>query len=209
MLDQLLIKSAVRLCVALHKKSPQILGEELAGIVEKHAIAVAVAGLGTAWLPGVGATAAMLTSAGFVWSMYVRISSRIGLPFSKHILKSVATAIGTNIVSSIASSVIIGSALSFIPGLGSIGASALMAGVVFSLTWTSGIVYFKVLTRFCEAGVNFEKVSEEDLKLMAKEVVDQEDIKAMMKQAKSQFKEAKARGDIKKSDDNVKPMEEV
>lgn len=208
MVEGLLGKAAFALCKALHKAGPQVLGAEIAGIVEKHSIGAAATGLGVAWLPGAGATAALAASAGFVWSMYFRINSKIGVPFSKNILKSVATAVCTNLVASAISSVVISSALSLIPGLGNIAASALMAGVVFSLTWSCGLVYLKVLTRFAETNVDLNNVSEEDLKAMAKDVLAKENVKEMMKQAKAQFKEAKARGDIRKDADNVKPMEE-
>ena len=163
MVEGLLGKAAFALCKALHKAGPQLLGQEIAGIVEKHSIGAAAAGLGVAWLPGAGATAALAASAGFVWSMYFRINSRIGVPFSKNILKSVGTAIAANLVASVVSSIVVGSVLSFIPGIGNLAASVLMAGVSFALTWSCGLVYLKVLTRFAEANVDFNNVSEEDL----------------------------------------------
>ena len=82
------------------------------------------------------------------------------------------------------------------------------AGVAFSLTWSCGLVYLKVLTRFAEANVDLGKVGEEDLKAMAKDVIAKENVKEMMKQAKNRFKEAKERGDIRKDGNNVKPMDE-
>jgi len=208
MIETLIGKAAVALCKALHKSGPTILGQEIAGIVEKHSIGAAATGLGAAWLPGVGATAALAASAGFVWSMYYRINTKIGIPFSKNILKSLGTAIATNLVASAVSSVVISTALSFLPGIGNLAASMLMAGVVFSLTWSCGLVYLKILTRFAEANVDLNNVSEDDLKQMAKDVIDKENVKEMMKQAKQQFKEAKARGDISKENDNVSPLEE-
>ena len=208
MVEGLLGKAAFALCKALHKAGPQVLGSEIAGIVEKHSIGAAAAGLGVAWLPGAGSTAALAVCAGFVWSMYFRINSKISVPFSKNILKSVGTAIATNLVASVISSLVISATLSLFPGIGSVAASAVMAGVSFSLTWSCGLVYLKVLTRFAETNVDFKNVSEEDLKAMAKDVLAKENVKEMMKQAKAQFKEAKARGDIRKDADNVKPMEE-
>ena len=209
MVETLIGKAAFALCKAMHKAGPTVLGQEIAGIVEKHSIGAAATGLGAAWLPGVGATAALAASAGFVWSMYYRINAKIGVPFSKNILKSLGTAIGANLVASAVSSVVISTALSLIPGLGNIAASALMAGVVYSLTWSCGLVYLKILTRFAERDVNFDNIREDDLKAMAKDVIDKENVKDMMKQAKEQFKAAKARGDISKDNDNVKPMEEA
>lgn len=209
MVETLIGKAAVTLCKSLHKAGPVVLGKEIAGVVEKHSIGAAATGLGAAWLPGVGSTAALAAGAGFVWSMYYRINAKIGIPFGKNILKSLGTAIAANLVSAAISSVVISSALSLIlPGIGNVAASMLMAGVVFSLTWSCGLVYLKILTRFAKAGVDFNDVSEEDLKEMADEVIGQTDVKEMMKQAKQQFKEAKARGDISKDNENVTPLEE-
>ena len=208
MVESLLVKSGIALCKSLHKTGPQVMGQEIANIVEKHSIGAAAASLGVAWLPGAGATAAMAACAGFVWSMYFRINSKIGVPFSKNIIKSLATAIGANLAAGAISSVVVSSVLSFVPGIGNIAASALMAGVAFSLTWSCGLVYLKVLTRFAEANVDLGKVGEEDLKAMAKDVIAKENVKEMMKQAKNRFKEAKERGDIRKDGNNVKPMDE-
>ena len=210
MIETLIGKAAVTLCKALHKAGPTVLGQEIADIVEKHSIGAAATGLGAAWLPGIGATAALATSAGFVWSMYYRINSKIGVPFSKNILKSLGTAVASNLVASAVGSVVISTALSFLPGIGNVAASVLMAGVVFSLTWSCGLVYLKILTRFAESNIDLNNVGEDDLKKMAREVMEGENVKEMMKQAKQQFKQAKARGDIRKgAAENVSPIEET
>ena len=208
MVESLIVKAGIGLCKALHKAGPQVLGREVADVVEKHAIGAAAGSLGVAWLPGAGSTVALAVSAGFIWSMYYRINAKIGVPFSKNVLKSLATAIGTNLVASVVSSLVVSAAFSLIPGLGNVAASAIMAGVAYSLTWSSGLIYLKVLTRFAEANVDFNAVSEEDLKAMAKDVIGKENLKDLMKKAKSQYSEAKARGDISKNGDNVKPMED-
>lgn len=209
MIETLLGKAAYALCEALHKSGSALLGKEIAGIVEKHAIGAAAAGLGAAWIPGVGGTAAVVASAGFVWSMYYRINSKIGVPFSKHILKSVATAICTNLAGTAISSIVVSSLLTFVPGLGTLAGDLIMTAVSFAIVWSCGLVYLKVLTRFAESNVDMDSVTEEDLKAMAEEVLAREDLKGMMKQAKQQFKKAKDRGEIRKDADNVKPIEDI
>lgn len=206
MVGSLLVKASVALCKALHKTGPQVMGQEIADIVEKHAIGAAVSGLGSAWIPGVGGAAATAAAIGFVWSMYVRINALTGMPFSKNILKSVATAVCTNVASSAVAAIAISTVFSLLPGLGSIGASATMAVVSFSITWSSGLVYLKVLTRFAKAAVNLDEVDEADLKAMAQDVLARENVKEMMKQAKAEFKAAKERGDIRKGGGEVAPM---
>lgn len=207
-MSDILIKAGFVLCAALHKSGAETMGKEIAMIVEKHAIGASVSGLGVAWLPGVGSTAAMAACAGFIWSMYYRINAKLGIPFAKNVLKSVATAIGTNLAAAAVSSLAISTAFSFIPGLGNIGASLIMTGVGYATTFVSGLIYLKVLTRLANANADFSNIGEAELKATAKDVMAHEDIKGMMKEAKSQFKEAKARGDIRKGGGEVEPLED-
>lgn len=207
-MSNVLIKAGFVLCAALHKSGAETMGKEIAAIVEKHAIGASVAALGMAWLPGAGSTAAMAAGAGFIWSMYYRINAKLGIPFAKNVLKSVATAIGTNLAASVVSSLAISTAISFIPGLGSIGADLIMAGICYALTFSSGLIYLKVLARLANAKADFSNIGEAELKATAKDVMAHEDIKGMMKEAKSQFKEAKARGDIRKGGGDVEPLED-
>lgn len=202
-----LMKIAVKLCRELHKSGAEAMGREIAGIVEKHSIGASVSALGTAWLPGAGSTAAMAACAGFVWSMYFRINAKLGVPFHKNILKSVATAIGTNLAGAAVGTLALSTVLSF-TGFGNVGSSLLMTGVCYAITFSSGLVYLKVLERLANAKADLENVSEEELKATAKDVLAHEDIKGMMKEAKSQFKEAKARGDIRKGGGEVEPLED-
>ncbi len=192
------VKAAIALCKALHKSGPKILGREIADVVEKHSIGAAVAGLGVAWLPGAGATVALAASAGFIWSMYYRINVRIGVPFSKNVLKSVGTAIATNLASSVVANVAVSTVLSLIPGAGNVVSSVVMAGVVFALTWAAGLVYLKILTKLANCNVELSEVGAEELKKTAKDVMDNEDIKAVIKEAKSQYAAAKKKGKIHK-----------
>lgn len=194
------------LCKALGLAGRKNLPEEISNILETHAIGAAVAGLGAAWFPGFGAAAAVVANVGFVWSMYIRIGSKIDVPFSRNILKSVATAICTNLASNVVGYVVMASVFSLFPGIGSGAAAMTMAAIGFILTYSCGLIYIKVLTRLAKAHVDFNDVSEEDLKVMAGKVIAKEDIKGMMRQAKSQFKAAKARGDIKKGGCKVKPV---
>lgn len=203
-----MVKAGIGLCVLLHESGAEAMGKKIATIVEKHAVGAAVAALGSAWLPGVGASAATVACAGFIWSMYYRINAQLGIPFAKNILKSVATAIGTNLAAYAVGSIAISSAFSFIPGLGSVGASIIMVGISYAMTFSSGLIYLKVLARLAESNADFSNIGEAELKATAKDVMDHEDIKGMMKEAKSQFKEAKARGDIRKGGGEVEPLED-
>jgi len=193
-----LVKAAFALCKALHKSGEEILGREIADVVTKHSIGAAAAGLGVAWLPGAGSTAAIAACAGIVWSMYLRINAKIGVSLSKNILKSVGTAIATNLAAAVVSSVAFSAVISFFPGIGNVAASAVMAGVSYSLTWASGLIYLKVLTKLAKRGVALSDADAATLKRAAKDIMDNEDIKSVLKEAKQQYATSKAKGEIHK-----------
>lgn len=199
------------LCKQLHRTSCEIMGREVAEIVAQHSIGAAVAGLASGWVPAGGQAIATTIAVGFIWGMYFRISSKIGLPFNKHILKTLATAIGTNLVVAVGSEILAMVAafgLSFIPVIGGMASATIMAAVTYSLTWTSGLIYLKVLSKFAERNVDFNSITADDLKSMARDVMDSENLKEMMKDAKEQFKKAKSAGMIRKGMQTVDPMKD-
>lgn len=198
MSDHALVHACKGLLEAMDKGVDDILPADIADIVKFHSKGAAIAALGAAWFPGAGGTAAILASAGFIWSMYGRINHKIGLSLSKNILKSVAAGISTNLVAYAFGSVVLSTAFSLFPGLGSIAASALMAGVCYALTLGSGYVYLNVLTRVLKAGKAPSSLTAEEFKKVAKQVAAEENIKKVMAEAKKEFKAAKARGEIKK-----------
>lgn len=172
------------------------LPNEIADVVKFHSKSAAVAALGSAWIPGIGGAAAYTIAVGFVWSMYLRINDKLGLSFTENLIKTVASGIATNLAAAAIASLAITTALSFLPGLGSMGASAIMCGTCYALTLASGFVYLKLLTTVFKAGKDPTSMTAENLKAVAKEVVQNEDIKAVMKEANQAYKAAKARGDI-------------
>ena len=196
--DSDLLKTVIDLLQAMEEGTKKIMPEEIAEIVKFHAKGAAVSALGSAWIPGVGGTAAVAISAGFIWSMYGRINKKLGLPLSENILKTLASGVATNLAAAAIASIAVSTALSIVPGIGWLGASAIMGGVCYALTLGSGFVYLKILTRLFRAGKKPEEMTADDLKKVAKDVVDQENIKDVMKNAKKEFKSARARGEIKK-----------
>ncbi len=160
----------------------------IAEIVNFHSKGAAVAAVGSAWIPGVGGTAAVLASAGFIWSMYAKIGSEINLPMSENILKTLGSGVATNLASSMAASFVMSSVFSFFPGIGSIGASVVMGGTCYALTLGSGFVYLKIMTELFSSGVDPTKMSEQQLNDMAKKVANDSDVKDVMNKAKQAYK---------------------
>ncbi|MFN5752592.1 MAG: hypothetical protein ACK47G_09055, partial [Pseudanabaena sp.] len=131
---------------------------QIADIVKFHSKGAAAAAVGSAWIPGAGGTAAILASAGFIWSMYARIGSEINLPMSENILKTLGSGVATNLASGMAASWVMSSVFSLFPGIGSIGASVVMGGTCYALTLASGYVYLKIMTALFISGVDPTKM---------------------------------------------------
>ena len=144
--------------------------------------------MGSAWIPGAGGTAAVLASAGFIWSMYAKIGSEINLPMSENILKTLASGVATNLASGMVASVFLSSVFSIVPGIGSIGASAIMGTTCYGLTLASGYVYLKIMTALFSSGVDPTKMSEQELNNVAKKVANDSDVKDVMNKAKQAYK---------------------
>ena len=161
---------------------------QIADIVKFHSKGAAAAAVGSAWIPGAGGAAAILASAGFIWSMYARIGSEINLPMSENILKTLGSGVATNLASGMAASWVMSSVFSLFPGIGSIGASVVMGGTCYALTLASGYVYLKIMTALFISGVDPTKMSEQELNNMAKNIANDSDVKDVMNTARQAYK---------------------
>jgi len=202
MMDDRILSAAVDLLKVMDKTVDDSLPREIADIVKFHSKGAAIAGVAGGWIPGVGGTAAVAVAAGFVWTMYGKINGRIDLPLSENIIKSVASGVATNLAGYAVGSIAISTAFSFLPGLGNVGASVIAGGVCYALTLTSGFVYLKILTKVFKAGNDPTSMTADKIKKVAKEVVENEDIKAVMKEAKAAYKTAKDSGELEKQDND-------
>lgn len=111
------------------------MSQDLAEIIKTHALGATVSGIGVAWLPGVGSGAAMAAMAGFIWTMYFRINYRLGLKFSKVTMKSLASAVLSNLMQgavSVVGSVALATVLS-LTGIGNVASSLIMAALDYSV----------------------------------------------------------------------------
>lgn len=116
-------------------RQDETMSVDLAQIVKTHALGAAASGVGVAWLPGVGSGASLVAMVGFIWSMYFRINHRLGLKFSKVAVKSLASAVLSNLMQSalsIVGSVALATALSF-TGIGNAASSLIMAALDYSV----------------------------------------------------------------------------
>ncbi len=184
----MLLDEATKLVKAMDKTVDDNLPQHIADVVKLHSKGAAAAALGAAWIPGAGGTAAALVCGGFIWSMYARIGTQIDLPFSSNVLKTLASGMATNLASYAVTAVVVSSALSFIPGLGSVGASVIMGGTSYAVTLASGYIFLKMMTMLFQKGIDPSALSEAELGNIAKDVARNTDVKDVIRQAKKDFK---------------------
>ena len=190
------LRCAKLLVKALDKLSDKALPAEIANVVKLHSKGAGVAGLAAGWAPGVGSTLAVATATGFIWTMYGRINSKLGVPIGKNILKTVASALCTNLAAYMAATFVGSTLASLLPGLGSVAAAGINGAMVFALTWVSGLLYLKLLTILAVKHVSFETISAAEMKATMKEVVAGENIKSLLKEAKGIFTRQKESGEL-------------
>lgn len=174
--------------------------EAVANTIQGCAIAAAIAGVGSGWLPGAGAVVATGVWIAAIWGMYVKINNDLGIKIKGNVLKSLASAFLTNIIASAGSflvALLLGFALSFIPGIGTFGAIAVDGFLGYITVYASGILYIRFLTKVLKVKGSLD-FSEMDVKTIAKETIKESNIKEILKEGKSSFKEAKKEGKFKK-----------
>lgn len=181
------MQTAIHLVKLLDKEADVLLPKEIVDIVKLHSkLAV-----GAAVIPVPGADA--VAGGANVWGMYVRINNKVGLPFKENVIKTIGSGVATNLLS-YGAMVGVGSALKFIPGLGSVGGGLIMAASLYAITLASGWVYLKALCLMAEkSGPN---ISMDDLNGAIKDVLAQKNvIKDFIKQAKKDYKKIKKEED--------------
>ena len=176
-----LVKTAYDLVQLLDKAAEDTLPEEIADVVTLHAkLAV-----GSAWIPVPGADVA--AGAATMWTMYLRINSKIGMSFGENILKTIASGVATNLAG-YAAALTVGGALKFIPVIGSVGGALVMSATLYALTLTSGYIYLKAITAMLKSkrsGCNDEKLKQTVESILRD---DTNEIKNFMNAAKKSYK---------------------
>ena len=164
----------------------EINAEEIAGIVENHAIATAIAAAGSGIIPGAGGAIAFGIACASTITMYGRLANSVGVRMNNGLIRAVASAVVADLAGAVAANVIAAAAISFIPGVGNM-ASATMTGITnYGFVYLAGIIFIKLVTAL---GVSkMETLSETKIKEQAKSIQGEMNIKAAMKEAKSIYK---------------------
>ena len=175
---------------AIYEQLTELVGEDAKDAVQtirQHAVVAATCGVGV-FVPG----ADLLAFVANTWTMYARINHALGISLSKNALKSIATAVGTNVISIIPGTALAsvgGSILKAIPGLGTIGGMAVAGTTYYALSTVMGWIYLKAITTLVSSN---ETINEENVKAATKEVSQDESfVKNAYNTAKSEYKEDK------------------
>ena len=174
------------------------MSQDLAEIVKTHALGAAASGVGVAWLPGVGSGAALAAMVGFIWSMYFRINYRLGLKFSKVAMKSLASAVLSNLMQSaisVVGSVALATVLSF-TGIGNAASSLIMAALDYSVVMVGGILYLKLLNGLMGAGNDPSEMTPREIEIRMDDVMRGENIEALLKNESRSYKAGRKNGTI-------------
>lgn len=169
--------------------------EEAGDTILVCSIAAAVSGIGSGMLPGVGSVVASAACVTSIWTMYVKINQHLGISVKDNILKSLASAILTNIIASAGSYVLVligAIAISFIPGIGY--ASTIIYGTLaFISVYASGILYIKLLTRVMRAKKTLDS-TDVNIEDIAKDIVNESNVSDLLKEGKEMFEQTKKDG---------------
>lgn len=181
-----LTQAAFALVMALNQATDENLPGKLAGIVKVHA----GIGVGCIFIPVPGAD--LFAAFGNTWTMYVRINRELDLPFTKNLVKSIATGILSNLASNATILAVfgLGSALKFLPGPGTFASYAVMSATIYGATIAAGYIYMKALAKLLE-NTSVEQVKEEDFKVAVAEIMnDKESVQEIFKAAKESYTKA-------------------
>lgn len=199
MKEDRIFKAALGLVQELDGTVDRGLPEKLASVVKLHAKGAALCALAAAWIPGIGGILAIILSVVFIWSMYARINHKIELPFKQSLFKTILSGVATNLVMAGLSS-LAASAISVIPGIGTLASVIIMTAVCYMLLLASGFVYLKILTNIFKAKTDPTLLCFADLSKLAKAVADHKDINPLIEDAKAAFIAARGSKAIKDAD---------
>ena len=124
-----------------------------------------------------------------VWVMYTQINRKLGISFSKNLMKSIGSAVIANLTANLGQ-IGISLALKLIPGVGTAVGGTLMAVTVFGTTVAAGWVYLKALCKFYESKRKSGDGSEKALKDAVDDVLknDKDGIRDAYKDGKDKYK---------------------
>lgn len=174
--------------------------KEIENCVIAHAAAAAVAAMAGGIFSGFAALIASGIAVGAIWRMYIKLCQTLNIKLGKDILKAVASAVLSNIVTQIGGLILAEVLIGFIPG-----ASILICGLVnFVVVYFAGVIFIKTLTSLFKAGnSDFENISADILKENMNAAANDIDAKDIIKEAKSTYKDMQKDGSLNDAGESV------
>jgi len=173
-------------------------GAEVAKIVKQHG-AACTAAAAAALCPGAGPTICMVAQTTLVYTMYLRMNQALGIKLGKNVVKALASAAISNIISNAGSfllSFVGATVLSIIPVVGNYASALLMFGVSYATVMIAAMCYGKTLLALSKAGSNVESMTEDEIKKAMKSEIDASDLEADMKAYTAAYKKARKDGSL-------------
>lgn len=177
--------------------------DDIEKIIINHSLAAAGAAVASGWMPGVGGAVATSIAFGFVCTMYYKICKENNIKIKKNILKAVASVVVAEVAAYLGVILTAEFALSFIPGLGNLGASVIAGIINFGMVYVAGVLFLKMMVNVFKANVAVEDLSEEEFKNIMKNISNKETIKKTYNESKSVHKQTKNSSDYSYGD--IKP----
>lgn len=179
--------------------------EQISDKIKRFAIATAIATGISGSAPGAGVALAIVAQTGLIWSMYVQINKTLGISIKENVLKFIGSAVLTNLINNfgsyLASFVAAGIASLFV-GVGTAVAFFLYAAIGYVCTYTSAVVYLRLLTKFVKSDGSIDIDESDKTTKAVDEVIKDMDIKSTFSEAQSEFKEARRNGELKNARKN-------
>ena len=163
--------------------------DEIVQSVMNHALAAAGSAALSGALPGAGSTIAIGVSTGIIVKMYISLGKMLGIHIGNGVLKAMASAL--DVAGSVAASLGASTILSFVPGIGTLGAAAITGITNFGYVYLAGIIYIKMITKILESGKSISNMSEEEILKELKKTTNTVNMKEAMKEAKTAYKNNK------------------
>lgn len=188
---------------ALQEATHNVIQQEDLVKVEKTiqtcAIVAAATGIGGGMLPGAGGVVMTAASVAAIWTMYVKINKELGISISGNALKSLASAMLTNIIAGAGAyiaALVATTIISFIPILNFLALPA-EAIIAYIAVFASGVLYIKFLTKVFNAQGCFAVEEGATMDQFVKDVIRETDMRSVINDAKKSYDNDKKNGNIK------------
>lgn len=194
-MSKIALRSAVDSVVQqANSRGISVTTDELMKIVKTHAAGATASIVAGGLIPGVGSGIAAGIEIGFVWSMYYRLCTKLGINAKKEVLKSLGSAFISNIATGVAGALVVSIILSFIPGIGWLSAAALLGLEGYCVTYYSGVIFMNLLVRVFKAGKSLEDMELDQMKAMMKDVTKTVTFSSVKDEATQAYKNRKQDG---------------